>query len=411
MRVIRVDHLSLTHFRNYVSLDMDVPPGLVLLTGENAQGKTNLLESLFLLATGHSHHSDTDREVVGWSASREPIPYGRVAARVLSQSGPTDVEMVMQIGRRGGSPTEPAPPWSGEEEPGPTSLAGGALQKALKVNGVRQRTTTATGLLAVVLAGPDEVDLIGGPPSQRRRFLDLASAQTDALYLKALQRYQRVLTQRNALLRQVREQGGARPVEMDVWDREIVESGAYILFQRYPMLEILRTEATAAHESLTGQPMPLTLDYRSTVPVASDSSESAVAERFLDALKSAWSRDSATATTSVGPHRDDLRALSRDIDLGVYGSRGQQRTISLALLIAQAAYMRQRIGEEPLLLLDDPLSELDGVRRQRLLSYCLDPERQVFLTTAEPQLIPPEVRSQASTYRVERGTVRAVAEA
>lgn len=157
--------------------------------------------------------------------------------------------------------------------------------------------------------------------------------------------------------------------------------------------------------------MPLTLDYRSTVPVASDSSESAVAERFLDALKSAWSRDSATATTSVGPHRDDLRALSRDIDLGVYGSRGQQRTISLALLIAQAAYMRQRIGEEPLLLLDDPLSELDGVRRQRLLSYCLDPERQVFLTTAEPQLIPPEVRSQASTYRVERGTVRAVAEA
>jgi DNA replication and repair protein RecF len=377
--------------------------------GENAQGKTNLLESLFLLATGHSHRSDTDREMIGWSAARDPIPYARVAARVVSATrGPTDIEVVMQIARRGGAGGELPPPWSSEEAPGPSSLAGGALQKAFKVNGVRQRTNAPPGVLAVVLAGPEEVDLIGGPPAQRRRFLDLANAQTDAVYLQALQRYQRVLTQRNALLRHVRERGGSgRPAETPVWDEELARAGAYILAKRQEMLATLHAETVSAHESLTGRAEPLSLDYRSTIgPDASQSREEAK-RRFLGALESSWPRDVATGVTSTGPHRDDLRLLSGDVDLGVYGSRGQQRTAALALILAQAAFMRRALGEEPVLLLDDPLSELDAARRARLLEHCLAPGRQVLLTTAEPDLIPAAVHARSTVLHVEAGAVRA----
>jgi DNA replication and repair protein RecF len=386
---------------------MDVPTGLVLLAGENAQGKTNLLEALFLLATGHSHRSDVDREMIGWSASRDPIPHARVAAHVISHRGETNLEMIMQLARRSDQRGELPAPWSGDDDPGPTSLTGGTLQKAFKVNGVRQRTVSAPGVLAVVLAGPEEVDLIGGPPLRRRRFLDLANAQVDPLYAKALQRYQRVLTQRNALLRQVRERGGGpRPAEMDVWDRELVQSGAYILQQRRAMLEVLRAETASVYAFLAGQSISLALVYHSTIGPLADLSQRELPERFLAALRDSWPRDSATATTSVGPHRDDFRALTGDVDLGVYGSRGQQRTVALALVLGQAAYIRGRIDEEPLLLLDDPLSELDGPRRERLLEHCLRPESQVLITTAEPELVPQTARSQASIFRVEAGAVR-----
>ena len=131
-------------------------------------------------------------------------------------------------------------------------------------------------------------------------------------------------------------------------------------------------------------------------------------ERFSHALDASWRRDSATAVTSVGPHRDDLRAITGNVDLGVYGSRGQQRTAALSLVLAQAAYMGRALGEEPVILLDDPLSELDAARRERVLHRCLSPGRQVLVTTAEPELIPADIRAQASVHVIEAGTVRPV---
>ena len=415
MGAIRIEHLSLTHFRNYRSLELDLPGGLVLLVGANAQGKTNLLESVFLLATGHAHSADADREMVGWSAAREPIPYGRVAATVASEAGTrTEVEVVMQLARQTGPREIEAAPWASIEEPGPSALAGGALQKAFKVNGVRRRSANSGGAVVVVLAGPEEVELIGGPPSARRRFLDLPSWQTDPAYAQALSRYQRVLTQRNALVRRSREAGGGRPGEMDVWDGELAEAGSYVLSRRGVMLRALEPEAMAAHAALLGRDPenPLWFDYRGTVPDGgADGEAGSGRERMLSALRASWPRDSGAGATTVGPHRDDLRVFEGEVDLGTYGSRGQQRSVALALVLGQAAYVRSVVGEEPVLLLDDPLSELDPERRARLLDLCAPgPQngvaRQVLVTTADLELAPAEVRGSAqAVLRVDQGRV------
>lgn len=429
---IRVEHLSLAHFRNYEGLDLDLPPGLVILVGDNAQGKTNLLEALFLLATGHSHRTESDREMIGWSAAREPIPYSRAAARVVSARGPTTVEVVMQLARSSGStggqegafgarerdgpqPAEQqhtlqialdAPFLSATgEDPGPRDVAGGVLQKAFKVNAVRRRAADMVGTLTVVLAGPEEVELVGGPPAPRRRFLDLTNCQIDPAYLRALQRYQRVLTQRNALLRQGKERT-LSPAEIAVWDQEMVQTGAYLLGRRARMLEALQAEIETTHNALADRPLPLRLDYRSTLGSISGLGETEIRQALLAALREARARDGAIGSTTVGPHRDDLRLLAGDVDLGVYGSRGQQRTLALALVLAQARYMRQHSGEEPVLLFDDPLSELDAHRRQRLLETCLAPGRQVLLSTADLDLIPPRLRTRASVFRVQGGQAR-----
>ena len=405
---IRVTNLSLTHFRNYESLAFEPAEGVTLLAGSNGQGKTNLLESLYVLATGHSHRADTDRETIGWSAAREPIPYARIAADVVAGDGADrKLEMVMQIARRETPDGSSQPAARDSVEIGPSALRGGTLQKGYRVNGARQRSASAVGNLAVVLAGPEEVDLFAGPPADRRRAIDSTALQTDREYADALRRYERLVSQRNAALRDARERGNAQRTEdMRLWERELIRAGAFILGHRISMVGVLEKEMLAAHAEFTGRTGHLALEYRSTVGIASaEKASPGLEQSFADALEGAWPRDSATATTSVGPHRDDLRVVSGDVDLGVYGSRGQQRTAALALVIAQSAYIGRRLGDEPVILLDDPLSELDADRRERVLRHCLTPGRQVLITTADPQLIPPDIRQTAATFTVHNGAL------
>ena len=408
---IHVTSLSLTHFRNYASLAFEPAGGVTLLTGGNGQGKTNLLESLHFLATGHSHRAATDREVIGWSAAREPIPYTRITADVTAGDGETRrLEMVMQIARREEAGSAPRPAQPSSVEIGPSALKGGTLQKGYRVNGVRQRSASGVGNLAVVLAGPEEVDLFSGPPADRRRAIDSTALQTDGEYAQSLRRYERLVTQRNSALRNARDRGlSERTQEMRLWEQELVRVGAYIIHHRFAMLEVLQQEMLAAHAEFTGRRGQLSLDYRSTVPVEVEArgAAEAIESSFVEALDVAWRRDSATATTSVGPHRDDLRVASGDIDLGVYGSRGQQRTAALALVIAQSAYIGQMLRDEPVILLDDPLSELDADRRERVLRHCLTPGRQVLITTADVELIPADIRAKAAIYTVRGGAVTA----
>lgn len=405
MSAIRVTTLSLTHFRNYAAQEFEPADGVTVLTGDNGQGKTNLLESLFILATGHSHRADTDREVIGWSAAREPIPYSRIAADVTAGDGAErKLELVMQLAPRGQAVESAA---ASERTIGPSVLRGGTLQKGYKVNGVRQRSASSVGDLAVVLAGPEEVDLFAGPPADRRRAIDSTALQTDAEYAQELRRYERLVTQRNAALRDARERGNTQRTEdMRLWERELIRAGSFVLEHRITMIDVLQKEMLAAHAEFTGRTGHLALEYRSTVTIGEEERASpSLQQSFADALEGAWGRDSATATTSVGPHRDDLRVVSGDVDLGVYGSRGQQRTAALALVIAQSVYIGQQLGDEPVILLDDPLSELDADRRERVLRYCLSPSRQVLITTADVELIPEEVRAHAAMYTVNGGKI------
>ena len=403
MSIIRITSLQLTHFRNYASLTLAPAEGVTLVTGPNGQGKTNLLESLFMLATGRSHRTNTDREVIGWSASQEPIPYARIAADVMNTDDrELSLELVLQLAARGqGGELLPIE----DRASGPAGLSGGTLQKGSRVNGVRQRSASRVGDLAVVLAGPEEVDLFSGPPADRRRALDSTALQTNAAYATAIRRYERLVTQRNAALRDARERGTTqRSEDLRLWERELIEAGAYIVDHRTAMITALQNEMVETHTEFTGSAAGhIALHYRSTISLGDAASDSR--QGFAQELERCWARDLATGTTSVGPHRDDLRVMSGDVDLGVYGSRGQQRTAALALVTAQASYISRVLGDDPVILLDDPLSELDAERRERVLRHCLRPGRQLFITTADTELIPVDIRAHADVFTVNDGAV------
>ncbi len=403
MSIIRITSLQLTHFRNYASLTLEPAEGVTLVTGPNGQGKTNLLEALFMLATGRSHRTNTDREVIGWSASQEPIPYARIAANVMSTDDrELSLELVLQLAARGqGGELLPIE----DRASGPAGLSGGTLQKGSRVNGVRQRSASRVGDLAVVLAGPEEVDLFSGPPADRRRALDSTALQTNAAYATGIRRYERLVTQRNAALRDARERGTTqRSEDLRLWERELIEAGAYIVDHRTAMITALQNEMVETHTEFTGSAAGhIALHYRSTISLGDAASDSR--QGFAQELERCWARDLATGTTSVGPHRDDLRVMSGDVDLGVYGSRGQQRTAALALVTAQASYISRVLGDDPVILLDDPLSELDAERRERVLRHCLRPGRQLFITTADTELIPADIRAHADVFTVNDGAV------
>ena len=398
---IFINELILTHFRNYKKTKVVFPKGLIILHGSNGQGKTNLLEAVSLLSTGHSHRTIRDRDTIGWSSGIEPIPYTRIEARLSNEAIETRLEMVLQISRNLNSLDIS----SLGTKYGPSDLTGGRLQKALKINNVRQKQAYASQILKVVVTGPEEVSLISGPPSERRLFLDESISQTNQKFSLIYKKYQKVLRQRNSLLKQLRQTNALRTSELDIWDAELIDLGSYILEERITLLKSIQPQAKKAYKYLTGELLPLTLSYQGSVLPESNPSIADIKLSLSNQLKSNWGRDLATATTSAGPHRDDFKTLVNDVDLGIYGSRGQQRMVSIALFLAEASYIHEITSQKPILLFDDPLSELDISHREKFLEYGTSLGEQLFLTTAEINLIPIPFRQKGVLYKVEDGQV------
>lgn len=387
-------HLSLTHFRNYARLEVDLQARLHVLRGDNAQGKTNLLESIYFLATTRSPLSTYDRELIGWSAEAEPIPHAHAEATFVRRGDEHRVEIVL-VNEPPGQPGEP-----------PT------FRRRIRVDGVPRRAIDAVGQLNVSLFLPEDINLVAGPPAGRRRYLDVTLCQVDPLYCRTLSRYNRVVTQRNALLRQARE-GHTNRLEMESWDAELARLGAYVLDRRRRAVEELEWAAAEAHAALTGGRERLALDYRSTVAESAEGDSAAelpegreaVSQQFALALRRVRGEEAARGVTVVGPHRDDLRFPINGHDATTYGSRGQQRTVALSLKLAEVAFMEAATGETPVLLLDDVMSELDRKRSHRVLEMA-SRAQQVFLTTTELEHLEPAFLASAVVWEVEEGTLR-----
>ncbi|MFQ5872728.1 MAG: DNA replication/repair protein RecF, partial [Dehalococcoidia bacterium] len=297
--------------------------------------------------------------------------------------------------------------WGGGGETG-MSTASSYLRKQIKINGVPRRASDVVGQLNVVLFSTQDVELVGGPPALRRRYLDITNSQVDRSYLRALQRYSRVLTQRNHLLRLIRE-GSARREELAVWDEQLVEEGCYILWQRRGMVSELAQLATAIHSELAGGSEALDLIYLPNPPQLLDGKinwdkPEHLKEPFHRQLTSSLEREVVQGITVTGPHRDDLQFLINGMDMGLYSSRGQQRTIVAALKLGEANFLVSRTGEEPVLLLDDILSELDSARREHVLECALSNE-QTLLTTTDLDRIDPGFLSRATVLSVREGRV------
>lgn len=396
---MRLIHLSLTNFRNYLRLELDLPPQITLLQGGNAQGKTNLLEAIYYLSTATSPQAEADRQLINWGAWEEDLPFARLTADIEGGSL-RRLEMTLL----------------------PSSE--GDLRKEIKINGVKRRVADLLGLLKVVIFLPQDVDLIAGSPSPRRRYLSALISQVDRAYPRALQEYERLLFQRNHLLRRLRER--ADFAQLEFWDERLVERGSEIIAARLRGVSALNDLAKEIHLHLTGREEDLRLFYKSSLPLEEGTRSpyqlpldmlhhpasqmlqpqlpvEEIANLFHQRLREGRREEVERGLTLVGPHRDDLRFFIGWMDLTIYGSRGQQRTCALSLKLAQVGLIRTETGEEPILLLDDVMSELDPARREYLLASI--GEEQVIITATELAPFPPGFLKRAALFRIVEGRV------
>jgi DNA replication and repair protein RecF len=376
---------------------------MVLLAGENGQGKTNLLEAVYMLAVARSPRSSSDRELVNWNAASEET-YSRVAATVQRGGKPLRV----QIDFRSTPSALPEEP-EDDSEPSRRSPAGISVQKYLRVDGVPRRASGFVGQLNAVLFSAEDLELIYGTPSVRRRYMDILISQFDVAYLRALQAYQRVMTQRNSLLRSVRD-GRSSPSELDFWDDQLVAEGVVIIQRRVETLRELSAAASPVHVALSGSDSRLALEYRPNVELSGESTPEAIERDFRRAMESRRGRELAQAVSVTGPHRDDLGALLDGMEVQAYASRGQARTVALAMKLAEAAYLRDQRRQEPVILLDDVFSELDPSRRAHVLETVSRYE-QCIITTADEAAIGDEYLKRMARFTVRSGVVEPVTKA
>ncbi|MCX6021352.1 MAG: DNA replication/repair protein RecF [Chloroflexi bacterium] len=391
---MHVTRLQLQNYRNYHMLDLALPDGVTVIHGDNAQGKTNLLEAIYLLATGRSPRAGADRELVARCVPAGEYPIARAAATVQRVAGPLTVEVLIA-----------AAGWSDAAAPGaaPAPARTGAAQKRVRINGAPRRLLDLIGNLPAVLFTPDDLDLVAGAPAGRRRFLDVMLSQLDPRYARVLSRYQRVLLQRNHLLKQIGE-GQATVAELGVWDASLLDDGASIVQQRLSALDQLAPLAAACHARLTDGKEALSVGYQTADGIAAGADLAAVREALAAALRRLRPRELAQGLTLAGPHRDDLTLVVNGAPVGTFGSRGQQRTVSLALKLGEADLLRSDGREAPVLLLDDVLSELDPARR-RALAETARGFSQVLITTAELDGFPASLLTDANLLTVQAGTV------
>jgi DNA replication and repair protein RecF len=398
---MRLTHLSLTNFRNFTRLDLEVPCGTVMLVGDNAQGKTSLLEAIYFLATLTSFHASSDKQLINFIEARQNLAVGRIVADFCR--GVDNHHLEVRI----------------IQEPNGQN-SGMHLRKEVLLDGVKRKAGEALGQFNAVLFLPQMMGVIEGGPEERRRYLNLALAQVLAHYQGALAEYNKALSQRNALLKQLYERKGDAS-QLDYWDEQIATYGAQLIHTRIRAVQELERLAARTHRGLTHanevlrmsylpayDPLPQTPgQFALSLDAAVDRtgfSQEQIRKGFLECLQKLRLEEIARGITTIGPHRDELRFLANGIDLGIYGSRGQARSALLALKIAEVAWMHTKTGHWPILLLDEMLAELDTQRRYDLLERVNQAE-QVLLSTTDLDLFAPEFVKKATIWRVGNGRV------
>ena len=320
-----IKSLELENYRNYKELKIDFDRGVNILYGDNAQGKTNILESIFVSATTRSHKGSNDKDIVNFDADEAHIK------TILDRDGlERRVDMHLRKGKT----------------------------KGIAVDKVRlKKATELLGILNIVFFSPEDLGIIKNAPSERRRFMDMELCQLDKIYLANLNNYNKVIRQRNKLLKDMYFQPDYRDM-IKIWDSQLIAYGKKIIERRALFIDQLNEIIGDLHRKLSGQKEFLQIRYAPYVTI----------ENYEEKLKSSLEKDIKTKATGVGPHRDDFLFFSNDIDVRVFGSQGQQRTAALSLKLSEIELVKQITRDNPILLLDDVLSELDGNRQNHLLN-------------------------------------------
>lgn len=397
---MHVTNLSLRDFRNYQRLDLTLGPGTTLLYGPNASGKTSLLEALFYLATTRSMRASTDRELIRWGATGEAgaPPFARLVTEVQQIHHRVRLEVLVQLRLEEGSATPP------EQQP----FVQGTAQKVVRINRKTVRALDLVGQLRVVLFTPADLVLVSGAPAERRRYLDITLSQINPQYLRTLAHYHKLVQQRNSLLRSWRDRRRPRRAvddELEYWDQELATAGGYLLAERLRAVDDLTMLVGPIFQDITGGDQPLQIAYRASFELERTTDARGLAQHLSSHLRALREDELQRGQTLIGPHRDDLLFTASTINLGIYGSRGQQRSAALALKLAEARLMQTRSGDMPVLLLDDLLSELDLQRRTHLLRAINQPDQQIVLTATDLGHFDAEFLRHTTCLRVEEGHI------
>lgn len=354
--------LLLENFRCYQRAEFSFPAGLSVVLGPNACGKTSLLEAVYVLAATTSPRAGSDRSLVRW---------GEAGAGVTGVFERDRGELSIRLTLPGAATAEP-------DQAGPAA-------KSVELDGRPLGSLRdGVGRAQAVFFWVGELEIVKGSPSARRRFMNAALGQLSRRYLDDLARYRRALRQRNRLLRMLAE-GAGDGSRLGPWTQALVEAGAAICADRTAYLGGLAEEASALHERLSGAGGPLEVSYRPSVGVEGD--EEAVAAAFHRRLEERHADELRQATTLVGPHRDEVSLRVAGADVRKFGSQGQQRTVALALKLAQARVARRRSDTGPILLFDDCLSELDVERGCALLELSGDYEQMIVTSASCPEAL------------------------
>jgi DNA replication and repair protein RecF len=383
---MRLTHLSLTDFRSYPAAELHPDGGLTIVAGPNGAGKTNLLEAVHVAITGRSHRAAADHELV-----RHGQPFARVRLDLAdgADQPASRIELVV--------PGEAAPP---------------EIRKRLLINGVPRRASTVNEVARSVLFRPEEMLLLIGAPSERRRFLDAVLAQRSRAAARDLAELARVLAQRNALLRAIRREE-ATDDGLGFWDEQLAVTGARVMAARLALVAEMDERLPNLHDAVAPRDERddrVRLGYVDTLkdawperPGGSDAETLAAA--FRRRIADARQKELWNGVSLVGPHRDDLRVELAGRDVATHASRGQQRTIILAMKLAERELLAAGGAPEPLVLLDDVFSELDPERAERALGLLVE-RGQVLVTTADLALLPARQRRGVSVWNVGDGELR-----
>lgn len=345
---MQVSRLSFEGFRNLKTGHFEPCPGVNVIVGENAQGKTNLLEAVWLFTGTKSFRSAKDGELIAFGSEQSRL------------------EMIFDAG--------------GREQQAEIAIQN---RRVATLNGIKQSSAAKlAGVFCGIVFSPVHLSLIKGGPSERRRLIDAAYCQLRPAYVKTLSEYARILTQRNALCK-ARDTGEAAAEMMDLWDRQLAQAGCRILHARQRYVQRMTTTARKIYQGLSSGKEAFDLRYVSTVGILPEETPAEMAAKLYEELRLHRREDLAAGFTTIGPHRDDMEVFIDGNSARSFGSQGQQRSAVLAIKLAEAALLEEVTGEKPIALLDDVMSELDHSRQEYILNHIQD--WQVFITCCDPE--------------------------
>ena len=365
-----LENIALRNFRNYEAQELSFSPSINVLIGENAQGKTNLIESIYFLAMSRSHRTARDRELIRWDSD-----FAKVNGKLKKKSHSVPMEIILS--KRG---------------------------KIAKLNHLEQKKlSNYIGQLNVILFAPEDLSLVKGSPSVRRKFIDMELGQMNKIYLYHLAQYQQILKQRNQFLKQAKYDAKYDQIYLDVLTEQLAADGAEVLFYRFRFIEKLNEWAQKVQTDISNGKETLKIRYKTTSEITEELTVEEIFEQLKEIYKKSQKQEIEQGTTTTGPHRDDLIFYVNDKNVQTYGSQGQQRTTALSLKLAEIELMNEITGEYPILLLDDVLSELDDNRQTHLLNSIQD-KVQTFITTTSLDGVQMELLNDPLIFYVDSGT-------